>query len=227
MPVLAVCNAKTANLGFLQERLAFHELGPVTTVCRTDPAPWPDPGGFDLVVAVGSRWSVNDDAHAAALRHEGDLYRKALAGAVPVLAICYGAHALALALGAPSHPAPQPEAGFVVVDTADPALVPSGPWLTWHSDLLAVPVGATLVARTPVAPQAWSLGRALALQFHPELTPAELESWIDRDADWMQEHHIDTEALLTDARSHQESLRERAHALFDAYWTRIARSPDR
>ncbi|MFE6338837.1 aminotransferase [Streptomyces sp. NPDC057798] len=226
MAVLAVCNETTDNLGFIGERFDAHNLGPVTTVYREDPAAWPEPTDFDLLVSTGSLWSVTEDERAAALRHEVELYRRALTGAVPILAICYGAHALALALGAPGRPAPQPEAGFVVPDTADPTLVPAGPWLTWHSDLLTVPTGATLLARTPVAPQAWTLGRSMAVQFHAELTPSELASWVARGADWLHEHHIDPHALIAEAEAHAQALRARAHTLFDAFWTRLAQAPE-
>ncbi|HEX4787322.1 MAG TPA: hypothetical protein VH372_02585 [Actinospica sp.] len=66
----------------------------------------------------------------------------------------------------------------------------------------------------------------MAVQFHPELTPAELAGWIDREADWLREHGVDGEALLAEARHREQELRGRAHTLFDAFWTRIAQSPE-
>jgi GMP synthase-like glutamine amidotransferase len=224
MAVLAICNDTTSNLGFIAERFEAHGLGPVPTVYREDPASWPDPADFDLVISTGSRWSVTEQEHAASLRRETELYRLARSGDVPIFGICYGAHALAMALGAPSRQAPRPEAGFVVVDSADPSLVPGGPWLTWHEDLLTVPVGATLLARTPVAPQAWSLRGMMAVQFHPELPPEELAGWLDRDSKWLREHNLDGDALLAAARDREQGLRTRAHALFDAFWTQTVRS---
>ncbi|MEV6823372.1 hypothetical protein [Amycolatopsis sp. NPDC051102] len=222
MGVLALCNHTTSNLGFLAERFEHHGLGPVTTVFREDPHHWPEPTDFDLLVSTGSLWSVLEDERAASLHHECEMYQRAISGAVPVLAICYGAHALGAALRAPARTAPRPEAGFVVADTADPALIPPGPWLTWHSDLLTVPCGATVVARTPIAPQAYTIGRVLAVQFHPELTPGELADWVDLGGEWLREHHIDTGNLLKEAARQESALRKRAHTLFDAFWSGVA-----
>jgi GMP synthase-like glutamine amidotransferase len=224
MGVLALCNHTTSDLGFLAERFEHHGIGPVTKIFREDFGHWPEPTDFDLLVSTGSLWSVLEDKRAASLRHEGELYQSAISGAVPVLAICYGAHTLGVALGAPTRTAPRPEAGFVVTDTADPTLIPAGPWLTWHSDLLSVPCGATVVARTPAAPQAYTTGRTLAVQFHPELTPSELENWISRGAEWLCEHHVDTDNLLEEAARQEPALRERTYSLFDTFWPGMARS---
>jgi GMP synthase (glutamine-hydrolysing) len=53
--------------------------------------------------------------------------------------------------------------------------------LHWHGDRFDVPEGATLLARTQAAPQAFAKGRALALQCHPEMgDPADpIDPWCE------------------------------------------------
>ena len=63
----------------------------------------------------------------------------------------------------------------------DPDLVPHGPWFQWHFDRFTPPPGATEIARNDRATQAFVQGRAMGLQFHPELDHALLELWINDD----------------------------------------------
>ena len=49
--------------------------------------------------------------------------------------------------------------------------------------MLRTGFGATEIARTANSSQAFVLGRALALQFHPEIDEALLELWFDADRD--------------------------------------------
>ena len=93
-------------------------------------------------------------------------------------------------------------------------LIPAGPWFEWHFDRWTLPPGATEIARTPSTSQAFALGRAVALQFHPELDPALLELWLDDDRDA-------GEAELL-GRSHDE-LRSRTAELHDDAAARIRR----
>jgi GMP synthase-like glutamine amidotransferase len=67
------------------------------------------------------------------------------------------------------------------VASDDEALIPGGRWFQWHFDRWTLPPGATEIARTANSSQAFLLGRALALQFHPELDNNLLEAWLDVD----------------------------------------------
>ena len=60
--------------------------------------------------------------------------------ALPVLGICFGAQALASALGGCVHKLPTPEVGWVTVDQQRrrPAS-PTGPWMAWHEDGFTLP----------------------------------------------------------------------------------------
>ena len=114
-----------------------------------------------------------------------------------MLGICFGGQLLAAALGGSVERAPTPEIGWLRVDTDDAALVPAGPWFQWHQDRWTPPARAREVARTPLASQAFVLGRSLAVQFHPELTAAQLEGWLANGGHaWLAAHGTDGEQLL-------------------------------
>ena len=143
---------------------------------------FPDPLDYDAIVPLGARWSVYDDRLADRwVGGEIDMVRRGLAAGVGVLGVCFGGQLLAAALGGTVARSPQPEIGWCDVDSTRPDLVPPGPWFQWHFDRLTVPPGAVEVARNASATQAFVRGRALGLQFHPEVDRALVEQWIAED----------------------------------------------
>src|SRR3990172_5487054 len=66
--------------------------------------PFPDLAPFDLLVPAGAVWSVYDEeAIGSWIGRELDVIRGAHEEGTPVLGICFGAQALAKALGADVH----------------------------------------------------------------------------------------------------------------------------
>ena len=144
---------------------------------------FPDPTRYDVVVPLGSRWSVYDDA----LRNtwvgaEMQMVRDATAAGVGVLGVCFGGQLVAQALGGTAARSAQPEIGWYP-SKSDAAFIAEGPWFQWHSDRWTTPPGATEIARNANASQAFVAGSALALQFHPELDGPLLEQWLADDKD--------------------------------------------
>ncbi|MDO0938109.1 type 1 glutamine amidotransferase [Streptomyces sp. DG2A-72] len=187
---------------------------------------FPDPAGYDLLIPLGAPWSVYDRSTVAPwIDGELELLRTAHASDLPVLGICFGAQVLATALGGSVEQAPRPEIGWMTVESDAPELIPPGPWFQWHFDRFVTPPGAVELARSAVGPQAFRAGRALGVQFHPELTEETLQRWLDlggrRQA---REHGMDPDRLLAETRSLQEESVRRAYGIVDAFLAQVARN---
>jgi GMP synthase (glutamine-hydrolysing) len=137
------------------------------------------------------------------LPQEIALLRKLLARQASVLGVCLGSQLLAAAAGArvfpntrpgtDGKPVPLREVGWAPIDlhnVNEPALagLPAQPLvLHWHGDTYDLPPGAVHLASTPVCRhQAFRIGRAFGLQFHPELERETIALWVREDADYVR-----------------------------------------
>ncbi|MGI5484886.1 type 1 glutamine amidotransferase [Streptomyces lavendofoliae] len=221
---MILADRQATGVGFFDECLSA--LGMEKEVFFRDAQnDWPPPKGYDLILSLGSLTSVCDTSQERAQLHEISVMREAMHNNTPVLGMCYGAQLLSRTLGAPPRPAPSSEVGWVEVDSIEPSMIPTGPWLSWHTDLLTVPAGATLLARTRTTPQTYVYGQSMAVLFHAELTPHDLDQMIDQQADWLIEQGVDCASLHVTAHRRTEELRQRAHQLFYGYWSNIAKAP--
>jgi GMP synthase-like glutamine amidotransferase len=176
---------------------------------------WPNPQGASAVVSLGSDRSVHasDDPWIA---DQVGFLRAAHDAGVPVLGICFGGQALAAALGATVRRAPEPEIGWIDVEGDDGY---GGRWFTWHEDVFELPPGATELARAASGMQAFAVGASVGLQFHPEVTPAIVEDWLDGATAAVP----DPEPIRSETASTADAARERAFALMDAIAARWPR----
>jgi GMP synthase-like glutamine amidotransferase len=155
----------------------------------------------DVLVSMGGPMGVSDigDPRWPFLPREVRLLERSLREGRATIGVCLGAQLMAHALGArvyPLHagdpPARLREVGwgavtFVPPSGAEPVLAGmqrSEVVVHWHGDTFDLPPEAVLLASTLLCPnQMFRFGRsAFALQFHVELTPAEVAEWVLEDA---------------------------------------------
>jgi len=159
---------------------------------------------YDLVVVMGGPMGVADvdDPDHAYLRGELELLRSALAEDVPVLGFCLGAQLIAHALGARVYPNQLGEPPLKIREVgwgpltlhheADELGLLSGlhdaeVTLHWHGDTFDLPTGAEWLASTlHCRHQMFRHGRAIGIQFHPEIDEAGLEQLLDADAAYVR-----------------------------------------
>ena len=133
---------------------------------------------------------------------------------MPVLGICFGAQALAAALGGGVEAAARKEVGWTVIDYVDPGLIPPGPG--WSSTA----TGASCRRRPGCWPaMTWGRRRSawaphLAVQFHPEVDGAQLKLWLDAGGreEAIRAGH-DPDKLLAETIAQEPASRDRADRL--------------
>jgi GMP synthase (glutamine-hydrolysing) len=143
---------------------------------------------YDAVLTFGGAMHADQEDRHPWLRFEKDFLAAMLDDRMPILAVCLGTQVLADAAGGQARRASEPEIGWFEIEVtdegaADPVIGPLAPSFTgfqWHSYEALPPEGAALLARTPACPQAYRIGdRVWGIQFHAEVTAADLSHWID------------------------------------------------
>jgi GMP synthase-like glutamine amidotransferase len=180
---------------------------------------YPDPRDPDFVVALGSGASAAGGGPEW-VEEEIEWLRAADAVALPVLGICFGAQALAAALGGCVHRLAKPELGWITVDTVDADRVPAGPWMAWHEDRFTLPPLAYELASNAFGVQAFCHCRHLAVQFHPEVTPAIVSDWTVDDHGDLERAGTTVEALRAATQRHAGAAARAADRLFDGFAAR-------
>lgn len=184
MRALVVAHDPDSLPTMVGERLETHGIElDLLVLTESDAGPqsnveFPDPTGYDMIVPMGSVWSVYDDAtigswvgrELAMLAHADEME-------VPILGICFGGQALASALGGDTVRSAEPQIGWFEIDSIVPEIA-SGPWLEWHYDQIEAPPGAEILAKDDTYVQAFRRGKSVGLQFHPEVSPDHLAAWL-------------------------------------------------
>ncbi|HEY8093172.1 MAG TPA: gamma-glutamyl-gamma-aminobutyrate hydrolase family protein [Acidimicrobiales bacterium] len=216
MKTLVIGNRDDADLGVLGAWMDARGMA-VTAVDRED-GRLPDLDGFSLVISMGSVWRVHDPELEPLIRPEQALLRDAVATDVPVLAICFGMQQLTVAFGGEVFDTADPEIGFRTLAPVSDAVVPRGPWMQFHYDACHLPPGAVELARNDHGLQAYRVGSALAVQFHPEVDRPVLQRWAAEGGKYLEEAGLSASWLLEQSEANVASSCAVAVELFDAFW---------
>ncbi len=189
---------------------------------------FPDPDTYDLLVVLGGPMGVRDAGRYSWLARELDYLERIVEIGRPVVGICLGGQMLAAVLGAAVARHRHPEVGWHRIEPATggagsgeeallaPFFAPGVRVLQWHYDAFTLPAGARALARSEACErQAFSWGeRLLALQFHPEMTAAEVDAILQQDGVPAPGRYTQGPAELRDP-DRFERLREAAFAFLD------------
>ena len=95
--------------------------------------------------------------------------------------------------------------------------------MAWHEDGFTLPPLAYEIARNAFGVQAFCHCRHLAVQFHPEVTPAIVEGWSRSDHEDMRRAGVTRQDL--DPEPHAARAAQAAEVLFDGFAARAGLAP--
>jgi len=211
-----------ADLDWITELAHQRELD-VRTISPYAGERFPAPDTVEAAVVLGGPMSAVDASAHPFLALERDWIRALVEARTPVLGICLGSQLLADALGGAAQTgASGLEWGLVEVrseaETSHPlAAALAGPAFAFHSDTFQLPPGATVLARSERYIQAWSLGAALAIQFHPEISPSGIQVLVDHEADKLAAIGIDGPEMVREAWTRERDSRDAAERIIGGW----------
>lgn len=205
-------------LGALLPAFAAREIKHDVLCLTTGEEAIPDLADYDLLVVMGSEASAYDDS-VVWLAAESELVSSALDMGLPTLGICFGSQLLARVSGGTVARAPRGEFGYTSVATIDGELIPSGPWMQFHGDAFVPPKGTEL-ARNDACSQAFLVGSALGVQFHPETTVDSFAAWEERWQAVGKASRHDLDDIRAQVARHEESTMRRCDQLLHTFVSR-------
>ena len=212
MRVMVIRHHSEDSAGFITE--AFQARGAdVTTHLFPDGGPLPSFAGTDHIVMLGAIPSVYDPS-IAWIEPELEWLRAVDEAGIPALGICYGAQELCTVFGGKVVAADRKEVGWLTIDSVRPDLIPAGPWLLFHGDRCEPTADAAILASNETGVQAFTIGRHLGVQFHPEVDGDQMRMWLEVGG--RQEAlnaGADPDALLAQAYAEEPDSRARADRL--------------
>jgi len=222
MRALAIVHQPDAGPGVFADAMGSRSVELDEWLIGEEAAP-ADPMGYDAVLTFGGAMHADQEGQYPWLADEKTLLAQLIERRVPLLGMCLGCQLVAEAAGGSARRAQAPEIGWHRVELTaeakdDPllgALPPKFEAFQWHSYEAQLPLGATVLATSPICLQAYRLeGPAWGIQFHAEVSPSDVEYWID-------DYRSDPDAVRIGL--DPEALRERTRASI-AEWNELGRS---
>ncbi|MGZ8782942.1 MAG: type 1 glutamine amidotransferase [Gaiellaceae bacterium] len=218
MRVLAVTHGPSVGPGVFEDAVldSGHEL--VEWSIPSDGVPV---DGADAVIVLGGAMHPDEDERHGWLRPELEYLSAQLERGTPLLGVCLGSQLIARSAGARVFRSEQPEVGWLPVELTeaggDDAVTGELPSrfdaFQWHHYTHDLPDGAVELARSQVCMQAYRLGSAWGVQFHPEVRGEQVAVWVGEDPDDV----ADPAALLAETRERIEVWNDLGRTLCSAF----------
>ncbi|MGF0119995.1 MULTISPECIES: glutamine amidotransferase [unclassified Pseudoclavibacter] len=232
LTALVVRHVVFEDLGLLREVLTARGYGIRYLEAGQDEITADELLAADLVVVLGGPIGVGDAERYPFLAPEIAAVRARVEADRPTLGVCLGAQLMAAAMGADVAPTGRVEIGFspltLTEDGAGSVLegLRDVPVLHWHGDQFEIPAGAARLAETPGFPnQAFAAGpNLLGLQFHLEVDPQMVETWLIANAYELAMHELDPRNIRADALELAPRLTAAAREVVGAWLDGLARS---
>ncbi|HEV2968868.1 MAG TPA: gamma-glutamyl-gamma-aminobutyrate hydrolase family protein [Pirellulales bacterium] len=187
-PVLALRHVAHEGLGTIEdvlrrEQLVFSVVDLFHESLRTF-----NPEQLAGLIVMGGPMNVDETDRYPFLADEVKWIRQSVDAGLPVLGVCLGSQLLSKALGSRVYPNRVKEIGWYEIGLTDAARSdqlfgdcrPTETVFQWHGDTFDLPDGAVRLAHSEQCEnQAFRFGRvAYGLQFHLEVTPEIIASWL-------------------------------------------------
>jgi GMP synthase (glutamine-hydrolysing) len=223
--ILALTHGTNVGPGVFADAIAAAGDELVERVVPLDGLPAESP---DAAIVLGGAMHPDQEETHGWLRAEVEWIGRELERGTPMLGVCLGSQLLARAGGADVHRASEPEVGWLPVEVSadrDPvasALPERFDAFQFHEYTHSLPSDAVELARSRVCTQAFRLGNAWGVQFHPEVRLEQIESWAEEEPDAV----VDMEAFLAESRRRIGGWNELGRRLCAAFLTTARRRTD-
>ncbi|WP_163328608.1 glutamine amidotransferase-related protein [Desulfurobacterium thermolithotrophum] len=200
MKLLAVKNIEIEGLGSFKE--SFERRGIEIQEIKASELEDVRDKEFDILVLLGGPMGAYEEEQYPFLKNEKDLIKSFYNSGKKILGICLGAQLIANSFGAKVYKGkfgkeigwypiyPQDHLEIIYKDAIDV--------FHWHGDTFDLPEGAVRMASSVMYKnQAFRIGnQVVGLQFHLELTPEDVEKWIESYKDELKSVGISPEELI-------------------------------
>jgi len=225
MKVLIVQNHQAEDLGAFEAYLRTHNVNYFIYNAYQNKK-FPAFSDYDAFIIGGTPISIYDPTKPQWLKEEISYLAKAVVTGKPYLGVCGGGQILASILGAKVKQNPVKEVGGYKVNlTSDGQASPffkgfptEFPVFHFHGDTFDVPTGAALLAKgEDCKNQAFSHGKALALQFHLEVSSKTAGKWVDEYETWLRAFGKSKAQIVDECARTEEQMRDLAHLLIENF----------
>jgi GMP synthase-like glutamine amidotransferase len=228
MKILVIQNCKTESIGLYEEYLNKKGIDYHIFHAYTGKR-FPPIKQFDAFIVAGTPISAYEIHKYRFLRNEWRYLKKVIKLDKPYLGICFGAQLLARMLGAKVRRNPVMEIGGYEVKLTSfgkknrffRGFPSSFPVFHWHGDTFDLPKKAKLLIKgVDCKNQAFSCNKAIALQFHLEVTSRQARIWADKYINGLKKVNKTKEQVVRESQTGEKKMKKLAFLLLDNFLKR-------